>query len=364
MRTKDLGQGRRQTKIWFLGVIVVVAVSVTAFGDPISGSNEPTFVSAVDDWLEDDDATSLLVLSRLANEGNVAARLLLGRIEITDRGPSAYVLQLSRAQRLELYRPPGTGIFRPTWLRIEAEQGNTLAQALEGGTTLGLNIMAIETLLAVGEDEAIEHLVRKIAVDGSESDRQELAALLPKNSELAPYLYAFQHAHDGYTPGVTALGHMLRTIGLESKDLRSDPDALVAATHVELGYQAGDLTPDFRPDNSFFHSVTEWVLSSTAALPLARLCQSNCNNREIRNCAATALGLAGGYYEVTRFDSPLEKIIPQQKFLESTRARNMALRRIALAKTEATEDIFTYDELIAKSNCLANAIMTQRGLVE
>lgn len=350
---------------WYTGVIAVtVVVSITAFADPIPGSDEPALVSAIDDWLDDDDASSLHVLSRLATDGNIAARLLLARIEITDRAPSAYVQRLSRAERLALYRPPGTGVFRPTWLRKEAASGNTLAQALQASMTLGLNIPAIQTLLGVGEKEAIEHLVRKVAVDGSESDHRELASLLPAQSELAPYLYAFQYASEGYTPGETALRHMLRTMGVQPENLRNDPDARVAATYVELGYQAGDLTPRFGPGNRFFDSVIGWVLTTPAGLPLAGLCRWRCTDAEIHSCVATGLGLAGGYYEIIRLDTPLENIIPQQQFLKSTRARNMALRRIAFAKTEAIEDVFTNEELKTRSNCLADAVLAQRTLTK
>ena len=57
-----------------------------------------------------------------------------------------------------------------------------------------------------------------------------------------------------------------------------------------------------------------------------------------------------------RFDSPLETVILQDRFLQSRRAVGMIARRLAAARTEANETIFTHEELAARSQCLADAI--------
>ena len=80
-------------------------------------TDDPLLQEAVELWLDDNDAESLPLLAELAQEGNVAARLMLSRIEATDRSHSEFVRELSRHQRLELFRAPGeSGKFRSSWL--------------------------------------------------------------------------------------------------------------------------------------------------------------------------------------------------------------------------------------------------------
>ena len=329
------------------------------------GVGDPMFRTAVETWLDDNDADSLPVLSSLAHNGNVAARLLLSRIETTDRASGDYVKGLSRAERLNLFRPEtGSGVFRPSWLKTESDAGNAIAKALLDGTALGINIAAIQRLYDIGEVEATEHLVRKVAVDGSQVERQELAGFLPPQSELAPYLRAFRHAREGVTTGQTALQHMLGTIegvGPESVELGHDADTRQAMEFVDIGYQAGGQTSDFGESNKYFQAVTRWVMSAPEATAVAKLCRQVCDEEEIPACTNTAFGLIGGYYEVVRFDSPMEAIVPQSRFLASKRASGMTLRRIAFTTTEAGEDAFLNRRFSEQSKCLANAAAALRA---
>ncbi len=83
--------------------------------------------TAIEAWLSDDDAGSLPDLAALARVGENTARLLLARIEATDRAPQAFVTQLSRPQRMRLFRAESSNpVFSPSWIRIEAEKGRDL----------------------------------------------------------------------------------------------------------------------------------------------------------------------------------------------------------------------------------------------
>ncbi len=64
------------------------------------GADDPVFHTAVEAWLNDNDAASLPVLALLSRKGNIAPRLLLSRIEITDRASGNFVKRLSRIERL------------------------------------------------------------------------------------------------------------------------------------------------------------------------------------------------------------------------------------------------------------------------
>ena len=68
-----------------------VSIAYSSEVDALLGARDPVFLAAVDTWLDDNDADSLPILSSMANGGNVAARLLLSRIETTDRAPGDYV---------------------------------------------------------------------------------------------------------------------------------------------------------------------------------------------------------------------------------------------------------------------------------
>ncbi len=78
----------------FFWVEVLVA-QVAQAGD-LQGADDPALQVAIETWLEDNDEDSLPAFAALAADGNVAARLLLSRIEVTDQGPSNYVNSLSR----------------------------------------------------------------------------------------------------------------------------------------------------------------------------------------------------------------------------------------------------------------------------
>ncbi len=253
-------------------------------------------------------------------------------------------------------------MFRSSWLKVEADRGNPLAQALFEGTAPGINLAAIERLYDVGEFEATEHLVRKIAVDGSQAERAKLAQLLIPMSELTPYLRGFRFSRQGMTTGRTALQHMIGTIeGIDpvSVELDSDPETETAMKFIDLGYQAGAQTIGDLDTNRHDQTIVKWVTTATPARPLANLCRRACSDRQVSACAITGFGLVGGYYELIRFDSPLESIIPQDRFLGSERAIGMTLRRIAAARTEAGVQVFSESELDQESPCLAAAVRAE-----
>ena len=73
-------------------------------------------------------------------------------------------------------------------------------------------------------------------------------------------------------------------------------------------------------------------------------------------CSLPAFGLVGGYYELIRFDSPLENLVSQRRFLASARAQGMIARRIASARSEAAVPVFEDAELAGRSACLARGL--------
>ncbi|MEM7258327.1 MAG: hypothetical protein AAF404_13185 [Pseudomonadota bacterium] len=304
-------------------------------------------------WLSDNDTDSLPALATLADADNTAAKLLLSRIETTDRAPGHYLLSLERSQWHELFRqsPTDESVFAPSWLRVESERGNPLANHLLNATTPAIDLKQIQSLITAGEVEAAEHLIRKIAVDGSDQQRDELLQRLNDSHELYPYLQGFRYASQGTTTGHYALQRMAadtQTTVVQS----TDDNYRHASTFVDIGYQAGDRQPEFNLTSQYRKIITDWVITAAVAKPLATLCNRSCTASEMRDCQFTAFGLMGGYYEIIRLDSPLENIITQQQFLSSERAVGMVWRSVTYARTETTGYVFSGNALSGKSACL------------
>lgn len=351
--------------MFYLVLWTGVLVAHASKADTLPGATEPIFRVAVEAWLADNDADSLQVLSSIAREGNVAARLLLSRIESTDRGASEYIRGLSRKERLDLFRPkPEKGIFRPSWVRIESETGNSVAAALLDATSLSIEISAIQRLYEIGEIEATEQLVKQVAANASQAEREKLAEYLPPGAEFEPYLRAFIHERDGVTTGLTALQTITGAVrGIDPKlvELADNADTRKAISFVNTGYQAGVQIFEFGEDNDHYDVVSQWVMSAPEAAAVANLCRRTCSESEFPACANTVFGHVGGYYEVVRFDSPLEAVIPQSRFVISQRAAAMALRSIAFATTHAGKDLFPVRKSAGDSACLLDAVVALRA---
>ena len=328
----------------------------------LSGRDDPDFKRAIEWWLADDDQQSLPVLSSLAKVGNKAARLLLSRIEFTDRSPQQAVMKLKRSQSHALFRHQVShSPFPRSWITTEANSGNILAQSLRRAVEPGIDIDGVRHLYSIGEKEAAEHKIRKIAVDGSRAEQQEVADFLGDNDSLTPYIRGFQFSREGMTTGKTAMQAMLGD--LQKKDatnivLGNDADTKSAIAFVDIGYQAGRQAVDYDDSGSYFDSIARWISQDKTANPVLRICQKHCTVEEQSSCLVTAFGLIGGYYELHRFDSPLEALISQSDFLSSARSEGMMLRRIASARSEATVPVFDIEALAKRSACLAEAVST------
>ncbi|WP_350335076.1 hypothetical protein [Coralliovum pocilloporae] len=345
--------------IRILLVVWVFSLGLMSQAMALPGASDPDFRKAVALWLDDDDRHSLPELARLAEDGNVAARLLLSRIERTDRGPSPYVRTLSDQQRLALFRPRSDGgRFHPSWLMVEMQKKNALARMLQMAGRPQVDVELIRGLRDAGELQATDHPTRIAALYGTHGLRQLLLDEKLVLPELVPYVLYNRLAPEPRGDGIAALRWIVqpRTPDLVSPD---DPETLSMAGLLALGFGYGSLSPD----NRWYKYVENWVLRSEAARPVADFCQRSCGSDK-KACAMTMLALTGGYYEVIRLDSPLESVIGQERFLASKRARQSAFRRAAMARSETDDWLATIPEIARHSVCLANQVDAHRALFE
>ncbi len=328
--------------------------------ETLEGSEDPSFQAAIEIWLQDNDKDSLSVFAALAREGNLAARLLLARIEATEQAASKFVSALSRKERIDLFRSDsGKGLFRPSWLKSEKNAGNQFASVLLESASLGVHIDAIRNLYEVGENEAAYDLIREVAGVGSQDEKQELIEFLPDSSELLPYLLALQKPVAGVSVGHTALQQIVG--GNELRGPESDRQA--AARFVEFGYQTGVQNSGFNSTNFYYDKLASWIDAAPVTAPIATLCHRYCGSGSLQYCAVTSFGLVGGYYKAIRFDSPIQTLIEQSRYTVSDRAAGMVLRRISFARPASAGStlLISNDQLRENSACLAKAVAGVRA---
>lgn len=319
---------------------------------PVGPSVAQSFDDAVALWLDGDDATSLPLLADLARLGHTDAQLLLGRLETEDMGPSPYRLSLTPLQARVLYRSADGSRFGRSWLSVAAESGSELAELLVASKQPEPSLDVIEGLNALGEREATDPASRILALYGSAQQRAKLlasAALLP---DLKPYLRYLSAAPEPRGDGLAALRHITG-----AKPSADDAEALGMAGFLALGLGFGDHSAG----NPWRPKVETWVMSAASTRPMARLCTQTCPE-DAAACGFAMLAVSGGYFEAIRFDSPLERVIPQDRFLDSPRARMMVLYRAARARTETNQawlaDLPALDDI---STCAAETIRNARA---
>ena len=337
---------RKQFTYWLIAICI--AWTSTAQAQAMLGH-------ATELWLQGDDEESLNVLAELARNGSPDARLLLGRIETTDLGPSPYRMSLTKLETRALFRDiSGHGLFGRTWISVEAAQGNDLARVFRRSSQPVPRPWLIERLHRLGEIQAADHPTRILALYGTAEMREELRVSEFLMPDLIPYLDYLSDRPEPRADGMAALRHIAPE---GSGDITADdPETLGMAGLLSLGFGHGD--PD--ADNRWRPVVENWLLSAPSTQPIADLCNAECGDQP-GSCAFAFLALSGGYYEAIRIDSPLEKLIPQHRFLGSPRARLMMLRRAALARSETNLTWLADRDGIAEiSECAADLVVSER----
>lgn len=326
----------------------------------LAGSAHPELNRAIDLWLDGDDRDSLAQLSRLAREGNVAARLLLAGIESTDRAPSEYLLLLPREERLRLFRTarPGTPFFS-SWLQVEAKRGNTLAGALNRASSPHVDLETIRSLINAGEAQATEHLIKIASLYGTAEIHDEMIRDHLVIPELLPLYRGYIDPPQRQGEGAEALRYITSRFADASGEIAiDDPQTRSAIMFLVWGTPYGEVTGA----NRWRPVIERWILESPEAMPISNLCAAQCPDQP-GNCAITVMSLLGGYFELIRFDSPLESLIPQDRFLDSGRASTMVLRSAAQRRADHGGELLSLNEIAQHSSCLVEAIAAHRNSV-
>ena len=144
----------------FARLFAIVTSIFVAVAPPVTAAPLDDAISL---WLDDNDADALPMLSELASSGDADAQLLLGQIEaiLPPGAGSEFMAGLSRRERIDLLRSPG-GLSGKSWLRVRADEGDTLAAALLASRLPDADMDVVRALLDAGEREAAEKLAWEI----------------------------------------------------------------------------------------------------------------------------------------------------------------------------------------------------------
>ena len=332
----------------------VVSVSlVCSASSDTTDKQERLLSSALSNWLEGEEVTALTEIRSLAVAGHSTSRLVLARIESTSMGQSNEILSLTKQERKALFRDTSANErFPQSWLLTEAEQGNNLAKLLIEADFPNVSLPLIKQLIDLGEVEAVNHQVRIAALYGSETEKNALweQGLVPE--EIKPFVRYLSSTPEPQGDGAA----VLRIIADDEGELdlySSGSHDLAASGLLALGFGYAP----FPSGNNWIQVIEKWLAELPGALPLQNACRETCPTDT--QCLSTLLWLIGGYYEMTRLDTPLESALPQKDFLNSTRAKDTVLRWAAQARTELWE-LPELSEIKVGSQCLAEKIGSLR----
>lgn len=112
----------------FWVIVFLFAGMISLEAEDIIGADDPDFIQAKETWLDGHDLSALHSLAKLARDGNISAKILLSRIADAPKVSAHISNQLSRKERIALFREP-KGLSGRDWL-VSAGEENDLAYAL------------------------------------------------------------------------------------------------------------------------------------------------------------------------------------------------------------------------------------------
>lgn len=270
------------------------AITAAATPPRLAGAESPQFRGALNLWLNNDEANALPLLASLAQEGNAAARLLLGMIDKSAALQGPFLAHLDRRDRLALLRAPG-GMSGQSWLDSIADTV-PFAAAYRDLMRVNADTALLGTFARLGEPRAMREAMVLLAARESPA----LNALDP--ASVAPELL-----------------YLLWTGASDSR--RREIESRVPATDPQRVLMG-------QPSDA--RDLDRWLASASVAAPITALCDAVCPQDGML-CRAAAYRALNSHNALITLGSPAETLIPQQVFFASPRGLSSVMRRILLA---------------------------------
>ncbi|MGP9790279.1 hypothetical protein [Roseinatronobacter sp. NSM] len=274
---------------------VVWATPHVAYGEPLPGSAQPQFQRAFNSWLDDDEAQAIPALAGLAQDGNGAARALLGLIDKTSALQGPWITALSRADRILALRAPG-GLSGRNWMTLAAPDSAyarlwTLLWQLDGGLEIAQAFVALDDPRAVNE---------ALVTLASRREGGFPADVLGADWFPASLSYLVEGWPD--VAGAAGAPHP------------GDPQQRMAGHAINDG------------------DLMDWLAQSALAVPLRQVCAVECPDQPAACSLALYQGL-GSYPALAVTGSPVAQLVPTEDFFKTPRGRASLARRIMLMRS-------------------------------
>ncbi|MEM9576973.1 MAG: hypothetical protein AAF999_08155 [Pseudomonadota bacterium] len=315
-------------------IFLSVFANGTLAQNSVSGSQDPRFTMATDEWLNGDELEALMELSSLANEGHLAAKILVSRIADAPWFSVHISQTLNRKDRIALFREP-KGLSGRDWLASASDE-NELARAMwkaQSYAPPGVPDFEtiVPTLVSFGETK----FLLRYFIETWKFGQEDVAAraLLENDAQFGAAGRDFlgfvilSMVQDGKQPPLPT--------DIETADqarsfvhwLRQDIHQFAYSGLFPLG--GGKVAVPTQPDGLTALSMA--VQSLPELQPLVLFCEALCEAQEQKACHADTVWLVSqtGAFPYP-FSSPAQSLIPDETYWSSTRFFNDVRRNLEL----------------------------------
>ncbi len=296
--------GWQASKRLLVASVISLFVMHPSKADSIPGQNDPAFVNALHLWLDDDSKRALPALAKLAHQGNVAARIVIGLTDkyVSLQGP--WLAPRSKAERIELLRLPG-GLSGKSWLRKTDD------------------LVFIHELLGVLDSHTT--VDRVLSFSDMHEPRAVRVGLI--SLEARQWIGFARFADDPRFPDSVRYLIWREWQKTESRDdeFQKAVDALPEGDGQRLLLRHEVADAEFE----------SWLLDTHLGLPLRALCERNCEKTQAA-CMRGGFYALGGYRRFVALGTPMASLISEEEFAQSIRGQASVLRR-ALPFSRLTE---------------------------
>ena len=292
---------------------------------------------AISAWLDDRDDAAVPALAVLAASGNTDAQLLLGQIEQRSGALSPYLAAFGEDERQNLLKAPD-GV---SWLDILAAD-DPMAQAIRAVKTPGQRVDGFESLLDLGETGpaiALMDLLYKDDVGTGETVDLSLHPNFPREMQHFAWL-SIQFPIDIPAAQVhrldTDFHERLAENDLAALELlsvlqlflvgqsRAEYLSKIELAKVLTGYvREGDLTEVLATPAATV--VDQLLVQAPSMQTVAGLCEVTCP-KSISACLRTLYFGLDGFWGISAIQTPVERLVPSARYLDSKRHRADILR--------------------------------------